>query len=976
MKKLLLALVVALITGVLWLVPGAGAATGLTAATGGTNISADTAAASPGTGTYTNLTGPSYQESSGGQLSTGKVVLDAPAGFQFRTTSVTVAQSGGQNMKLGSAATCSGPSASITVTPTASAITFWICAQSNGSHNATITLSGVGVRPANGTPLASAGNIVLDATSTASFSGVTAGTTSWGALSEIASALHHLDLAPATATKAPGVTQAYTATGRDQFNNSLGDMTATTTFTIAGGTCSTSNCSSTAAGDHTVTGTKTGKTGTATLTVTAGPTAGITLTPSSSSKAAGVAETYTANGTDSFGNSTGNVTAATSFSIAGGTCSTNACSSTAVGNHTVTGTHSPSGATATATLTVTTGPAHHITVSPATATKQAGAAQAYTASSFDQYNNFIADVTASTSFSVAGGTCSTNSCSSTTAGDHTVTADNGGGRTATATLTVTPGPVDHIAISPTSSTKAAGVAQAYTATGFDQYGNTTGDVTGATTFSVAGGTCSTNSCSSTAAGDHTVTADNGGGRTATATLTVTPGPIHHIAISPTSSTKAAGVAQAYTATGFDQYGNTTGDVTGATTFSVAGGTCSTNSCSSTTAGDHTVTADNGGGRTATATLTVTPGPVASITVDVDPTHINADGASTATATAHVADIYGNPISAEPVTFSTDGDVSFGAVTDHSDGTYTATITASTTPGTETITATDGTVSGSTSLAERGLVTITSLSRTSRGQGARNQPITITGSGFAGGATVSFGPDTTVLSSTVVDATRIDVNINIEATASTGARDVSVQNVDNGSATCAGCFTISPGPSIASVSPSVLGQRAKDELVTITGNNFVTGATVEIYGGVTIASATVVDSNHINVMVSGVGSTAPVGYHEVVVRNKDQGRASNTSSFSVSTGPTVTSLTPASLKKGATNRDVTVYGTDFQPGAVFSFGAGGAGVTINSTTWVSATEVRLNVSVSPTTGAKARNVDVLNPDRGRGYCANCFTVTAP
>ena len=451
-----------------------------------------------------------------------------------------------------------------------------------------------------------------------------------------------------------------------------------------------------------------------------------------------------------------------------------------VGNHTVTADNG-GGRTATATLTVTTGPAHHITVSPATATKQVGVAQAYTASSFDEYNNFIADVTASTSFSVAGGTCSTNSCSSTTAGDHTVTADNGGGRTATATLTVTPGPVDHIAISPTSSTKAAGVAQAYTATGLDQYGNPTGDVTGATTFSVAGGTCSTNSCSSTSAGDHTVTADNGGGRTATATLTVTAGPIDHIGISPTSSTKAAGVAEAYTTTGFDQYGNTTGDVTGATTFSVGGGTCSTNSCSSTTAGDHTVTADNGGGRTATATLTVTPGPVASITVDAHHARqrrrcldSNGDGARGRRLREPDQRPAGHVL--------TDGDVSFGAVTDHSDGTYTATITASITPATETITATNGTVSGSTSLAERGLVTITSLSRTSRGQGAWNQPITITGSGFATGATVSFGPDTTVLSSTVVDATRIDVNVSIETTASTGARDVSVQNVDNGSAT--------------------------------------------------------------------------------------------------------------------------------------------------------------------------------------------------
>src|SRR5262249_1217746 len=51
-----------------------------TAATGGTNISADGA-----TGTFTSLTGPSYSENASGNVGTGTIILKAPAGFVFDT---------------------------------------------------------------------------------------------------------------------------------------------------------------------------------------------------------------------------------------------------------------------------------------------------------------------------------------------------------------------------------------------------------------------------------------------------------------------------------------------------------------------------------------------------------------------------------------------------------------------------------------------------------------------------------------------------------------------------------------------------------------------------------------------------------------------------------------------------------------------------------------------------------------------------
>src|SRR6266540_3836809 len=78
----------------------------------------------------------------------------------------------------------------------------------------------------------------------------------------------HIIISPASATVSAGGSQSYTAEGFDAANNSLGDVTALTTFSIAPeGTCTGNVCVANAGGSHTVSGNDGGKTATASLAV-------------------------------------------------------------------------------------------------------------------------------------------------------------------------------------------------------------------------------------------------------------------------------------------------------------------------------------------------------------------------------------------------------------------------------------------------------------------------------------------------------------------------------------------------------------------------------------------------------------------------------------------------------------------------------------------------------------------------------------
>jgi Bacterial Ig-like domain (group 3)/Kelch motif/Galactose oxidase, central domain len=225
--------------------------------------------------------------------------------------------------------------------------------------------------------------------------------------------------------------------------------------------------------------------------------------------------------------------------------------------------------------------------------------------------SFTGTLATGVGFTDNGNGTATISGTATTSGSYpiTITAQNGvpPNATQTFTLMVNAGALATITVSPANATIIAGGNESYAAAGFDKFGNSIGDVTGATTFTVTGGTCLSNSCNSTLAGTQTVTG-NDGGIIGSAMLNVMPGVITHLALSPATASIPAGGSQSYTALGLDTYNNGAGDVTSLTTFTISpAGSCSGASCASNVAGTEMVTGTYTNGSQGTATLTVTAG---------------------------------------------------------------------------------------------------------------------------------------------------------------------------------------------------------------------------------------------------------------------------------------------------------------------------------------------------------------------------------
>ena len=373
------------------------------------------------------------------------------------------------------------------------------------------------------------------------------------------SVLSFIVISPKSATIVAGGSQVYSTVGFDQYGNILAVVAV---YSVSAGASVSGNLvSSSVVGSYTVTATFSGKTDTATLTVTAAASVldHIVISPKSATIVAGGSQVYSTVGFDQYGSSLGSVVAVYSVS-AGASVSGNLVSSSVVGSYTVTATFS--GKTDTATLTVTANGLDHILVTPATASVSAGGSQVFVSTAYDQFNNIIGVVTSSTIWSIsngAGGTFvqSTGTYTSQYAGTWTITA-NYNGKIATASLLVTAAAsvLDHIVISPKSATIVAGGSQVYSTVGFDQYGSSLGSVVAVYSVS-AGASVSGNLVSSSVVGSYTVTATFSG-KTDTATLTVIQavvGGATHYIVSATPTSIPAGSSVSVNVTAVDANGN-------------------------------------------------------------------------------------------------------------------------------------------------------------------------------------------------------------------------------------------------------------------------------------------------------------------------------------------------------------------------------------------------------------------------------------
>jgi IPT/TIG domain/Abnormal spindle-like microcephaly-assoc'd, ASPM-SPD-2-Hydin/Fibronectin type III domain len=222
-------------------------------------------------------------------------------------------------------------------------------------------------------------------------------------------------------------------------------------------------------------------------------------------------------------------------------------------------------------------------------------------------------------------------------------------------------------------------------------------------------------------------------------------------------------------------------------------------------------------------------------------------------------------------------------------------------------------------------TVTSVSP-NNGPVAGGTAVTITGTNFATGATVTLGG---TVATNVVVASSTTITATTPAHVA-GAVTATVTNSNGLSGNLANGFTYVAPPTVTGVSPSS-GTTAGGTAVTISGTNFATGA------GVTFGSAAA--TNVVVVSSTTITATTPAGSAgavAVTVTNPGSLSGSLASGYTYVVTPTVTSVSPNNGPP-AGGTSVTITGTNFASGATVTFGSAAAtNVVVVSATQITAT----------------------------------------
>jgi IPT/TIG domain/Chitobiase/beta-hexosaminidase C-terminal domain/Fibronectin type III domain len=502
------------------------------------------------------------------------------------------------------------------------------------------------------------------------------------------------------------------------------------------------------------------------------------------------------------------------------------------------------------------------------------------------------------------------------------------------------GPLPSISsLSPNSGPASGGTAVTLTGTNFTAGAGVTFGGTAATNVVVVNSTTITATTPAHTAGAVTVTVANPGGQSgslangfsyiAAPTVTV---------VSPSTGPVAGGTAVTLTGTNFAAGATVTFGGTAATNVVVANGTTIT-----ATTPAHAV-----GAVTVTVTANTQSGSLANgFTYIAAPT-------VTSVSPSNGATTGGTAITITGTNFATGAGVTFGGAAATNVVVVNGTTITATTPagsvGAVTVTVTNvGGQSGSLLNGYTYVVvpTVTVVSP-STGPVAGGTAVTLTGTNFAVGATVTFG-GTAATNVVVVNGTTITATTPAHAA---GAVTVTVTaNTQSGS--LANGFTYIAAPTVTSVSPNS-GTTAGGTAVTIGGTNFATGATVTL-GTAAATNVVVVNSTTITA-TTPAGSAGAVS---VTVTNLGSQSGSLTNGYTYVVVPTVTSVTPNNGPM-AGGTAVTIGGTNFAAGATVTFGTAAATnvVVVNSTTITATTPagsagvVTVKVTVNGQSGSLA------------------------
>ena len=243
-------------------------------------------------------------------------------------------------------------------------------------------------------------------------------------------------------------------------------------------------------------------------------------------------------------------------------------------------------------------------------------------------------------------------------------------------------------------------------------------------------------------------------------------------------------------------------------------------------------------------------------------------------------------------------------------------------------------------------------------------ITVTGTGFVSGATIAIGgtaaTGVTFLSSTQLRATT--------PAKSAGGYSVVVRNPSGQTANTPVGFTYSgttTAPTLTSVSPAS-GPTAGGTTITLTGTNFVSGATVRV-GGVAATNVAWVGGTRVTARTPA----GTAGAKDVRITNPNGSYANRAGAFTYTTtatgAPTAAGVSPLT---GPTSGGtlITVTGTNFVSGATIRIG----GVAATGVTFVSSTRLTARTPARPVGGYP---VQVVNPNGQSANTPRGFTYVS-
>ncbi len=234
-------------------------------------------------------------------------------------------------------------------------------------------------------------------------------------------------------------------------------------------------------------------------------------------------------------------------------------------------------------------------------------------------------------------------------------------------------------------------------------------------------------------------------------------------------------------------------------------------------------------------------------------------------------------------------------------------------------------------------------------------VTVNGSGFVTGATaVTIGG----VAATAVVVTNGNWLTAVTPAGSAGPKDV-VVTTPGGSATLAGGFTYLAAPTVSGVTPGS-GPPAGGTTVTITGSGFVAYTTTVTIGGVAAAGVLVGSAGSLTAITPAGTAGA-----KVVVVTTPGGAATLTGGFTYLAAPTVSGVAPGSGPWGG-GTTVTITGSGFVAGATAVwFGS------IPATGVIVSTGSSLTAVTPAGAAAGPTNVVVTTPG-GSGTLAGGFT----